>query len=302
MGANLLSLRSSDVSPALNDYFARLSYALSRGFRQPHVMVWHNARLGYWRFNGSPQPCQEETERAETLHRWLAELKYEYDLGEETLLRELAIMKPCGYIQVRHLAYEMVILPPETVLTRQRLLMLLKGLDQACELGEPFVVLVLHEPGSPPCVWEEGRETAETTRLIQHSNVRCIPFEKEALAQVLLELDYLPTAYMQDVQTGLPCDEIDVQHRRQGKYHQFFFVNVSDRASFQPEVTLPLRRFARPEWFADMVRGVQVWSCESGDSLPLQADVNPDGLRFQLPVLEPGRAALILLDTDPVVD
>ncbi|KRE40729.1 glycosyl hydrolase [Paenibacillus sp. Soil724D2] len=130
-GYSLRGLRKRDYPPSLfyqqpwwedykgfNDYFARLTMLLSKGTRQPEVLLLHPIRSAW------VHQCGEDSSEIEPYHKAFTQLSrqmcqtfVEHDYGSESIIERHGSVSNGSFI-VGEASYRVVIIPPSVTLNR----------------------------------------------------------------------------------------------------------------------------------------------------------------------------------------
>ncbi len=120
--------------PAIEDYFGRLSYALSDGRAEGDVLVLcpHESLMGYFdglhRLDKGPTyvKAYEIGDRWEAIIREMTDNHVLFDFGDEALLEEMATVTPEG-LRVGEMTYKTVVMLPCDTVRRSTLELLRQG-------------------------------------------------------------------------------------------------------------------------------------------------------------------------------
>ncbi|MEM2239381.1 MAG: glycosyl hydrolase [Candidatus Bathyarchaeia archaeon] len=100
----------------IEDYFARLSYMLSRGKRIVNLLVIHPIESAWATFSPlNPSKVRELDEHLTSLLRTLLSIHVDFDLGDEALMAKYGCVKN-GKLQLGKMAYDVVVIPPSVTL------------------------------------------------------------------------------------------------------------------------------------------------------------------------------------------
>ncbi len=148
----------------LNDYFARLSVALSSGFQINDILILEPTTTTWMYY--SPTESHEKLETiGDAFHDVLAELEtfqIEYDLGSENTIKDFASVEEDKFV-INKRAYSTVVLPPyHENLDARTFALLQQFLDQG---GSVFCV------GETP-KFIDGQASEKLTSLVNNTNWR----------------------------------------------------------------------------------------------------------------------------------
>jgi len=140
----------------VEDYFARLSYALSQGVRVANVLVVHPIGSAWALYTPlSEWRVRELDERFSALLRELLAMHVDFELGDEVLMAKHASVEGAR-LRVGRCAYDAVVVPPSVTIASSTL----KLLSRLVEAGG--VVVFVERP--PELV--EGRPSGELRELV----------------------------------------------------------------------------------------------------------------------------------------
>ncbi|MBO3803529.1 MAG: hypothetical protein JTT11_06610 [Candidatus Brockarchaeota archaeon] len=248
---SLRGCRKRDYPPSINyqqpwwkhyklvsDYFARLSYMLTRGRFYSDILVIHPIQSAWSAYSPRDTSKAEEIDRRFAyVSESLCRIHRDYDFGDEKVMAKHAKVEG-GRIIVGNMSYGLVIVPPCITIQASTL-----------DLLERF-----HEAGGkllfvePVPEFVDCRRSGRLEGLVGSARrVRC---DKEQLRETLGEM--LPS----DVEVldgeGKQAETVYYQHRITGKAHIYFFANTDRERPC--EATIKLRGVGRlEEW--DLLKG-----------------------------------------------
>lgn len=162
----------------LEDYFARLSYMLSRGRRVVNVLVIHPIGSAWTVFTPlKPSKVKEIDENFKELLRALLLAHVDFDLGDELLMMKYCRVKD-GKLYIGRIAYDTVIIPPGVTLAESTV----KLLQEFAEFGGKIIAV---EP-VPFLVDGERREA------IKDLMSKALRIDKMNLATLVSALNNIP--------------------------------------------------------------------------------------------------------------
>jgi hypothetical protein len=284
---SLKGCRKRDYPPSINyqqpwwpyyrhvsDYFARLSYVLTRGRLVADILVIHPIQSAWSVY--SPR----DTSRADELNKSfvyvsssLCEIHRDYDFGDEKIMAKHG--KVAGdEIIVGKSAYRLVIVPPSTTLRAQTFNLL----RQFAEGGGKLIFM------DPVPELIDCRRDERLQQLI--GSTRRIHCEKGQLRRSIDEL--LPgDVHVQD-ERAEQIGSIYYQHRIMGKAHIYFLVNTDQSRSY--EATIRLRGEGGVEEWDPLKGSIREMACRTENGYTTLRDTfQPTG--SLLLVLDPAKKA-----------
>ncbi|HIQ05114.1 MAG TPA: hypothetical protein EYH31_05390 [Anaerolineae bacterium] len=206
----------------LDEYFARLSYALSQGQRVVEALVVHPIASAWTLYSPiAVHPVRELDRQLRTLNDDLLALHRDYHFGDEMLMEKYAAVESDGsgaVLRIGEMRYRVVIVPPGTTLARNTVDLL----NRFTAAGGPVIAI---EP-TPTLV--DGRPVDA----VLPAATTVIPAGRERLRAALDQ--------------ALPADvviadapEVLYQHRRVDDGDLFFLVNTSLEKEVVTRVRLP---------------------------------------------------------------
>jgi len=250
----------------VTDYFARLSYVLTRGEFISEILVLHpigsawclydplqytNLLRSFFTAVADTKPSRkfDKIERLNdnfvSLTKTMCEMHRDFDFGDETLMRKYASIEGNRFVVGKH-SYSVVIIPPSISLT-ENTFNLLK--DFTANGGKTIAI------NSVPYLIE-GRTSDDLREFFKSKEVKVI--EKENLKEILDRV--LPPDVQVTEKNGNDISSICYQHRRTLNKDVYFFVNTDRKKEFDALVR---------------VRGkgrLEEWHPESDGIYPLNGD------------------------------
>ena len=246
----------------LADYFARLSYALSRGVRRAELLVLHPACSTWVLYNpvGDNSELNELASRFRALSKRLCELRIDFDYGDELLMERHAWAEG-GRLKIGRCEYRVVLLPSVPLIKFSTL----RLLEEFVRTGGKLIVL-----GEPPEL-VEGVESDELRELMESEGVVRMPFDLELIAEELPKL-VGPVLEIRD-ENGGTAPTVYCQRRRLEEGDLYFICNVSDERGYKAEV--------RVEGEGEL----EVWDPFTGEiaSVPVEREEGAVKARIDLP-------------------
>ena len=228
-----------DELKPLNDYFARVAHALTRGKAQVDVLVLQSIetaiadrRLGVELVAQTENrarrlPVDTPTENGGAMHYYdglmrkalasILNAGYDSDIGEESYIEEMGSVKGDEFV-IGEMGYKVVVLPPATT-WRPKTLELLK---QFAANGGQVIVL-----GELPSQLDCDDAKAQWIEFAKQANVQSVPCEVEATQYAIDEIS--PQSFTLKGADGRAYPHTYVQHRVDDGQDIFFIVN-SDRS------------------------------------------------------------------------
>ena len=255
----------------LEDYFARLCYALTRGQRIVDVLVIHPIASAWTLYRPEgPQDVMALDAQLATLVDSLLRIHRDFHLGDERILARHGRVEGTT-LRVGDMSYPIVVVPPGNTLARStyRLLAQFVGAGGRLIAIDPAPTLV------------EGRPAPELDELFGRPGVRHVGAERDALA------DALAKARAPDVQIagtgGRSADTVWYHLRRDGDQVIVFLANTDPE---QPvEATVTIAAIGRTE----------SWNAATGEIEPLPSESVDGATRVRLR-FEPAGSHLVVLD------
>lgn len=145
----------------IEDYYARLSYILSRGYRPASLLVIHPI-TGAWSLYSPLNPSKVvELDRVfERLLRILLSMHIDFDLGDEILMEEYGRVAD-GKLYIGRIGYEAVLIPPSPSLSSSTV----KLLEEFVESGGLLLAI------SPPPSMIDGKSSDVIGKLISRARI-----------------------------------------------------------------------------------------------------------------------------------
>ncbi|MBI3947200.1 MAG: hypothetical protein HY321_14840 [Armatimonadetes bacterium] len=253
------------------DYFARLSYVLSQGEPVADLLVLHPSGAHWCDFRprspGEAQPRSLSALAAmaqafDALLKGLSSHHYDYDLGDDLLLRDLGRADGPDLV-LGECRYRALIVPPHAVLRRSTLAVLRAFLEG----GGRLIAM------APTPALLEGVPSEEVEALFADPRVCRIPAGEGWLPALVEALGPAPVSVRRAEEEAT---EVLCGHRRAGDTSVFFLVNMADAAGGEMSVRLPARG-AVEEWDPVTGRVAPLAATEEGEGLALRLDFPPGG-------------------------
>ncbi|MBC7361079.1 MAG: hypothetical protein H5U06_02170 [Candidatus Aminicenantes bacterium] len=252
----------------MNDYFGRLSVALSSGEQLNRILVIEPTTSAWMYY--SPAEKSEKFEKIgqdfqNFVHR-LEQLQIEYDLGSEFILKDYGRVNGKKF-QVGRRAYDLVILPPGTENLEPWTAALLKNFIKGGGRVLSWVESQIFQGGQPSSLGEEFKSSEKFKNLFGQ------PVEVEVISKAL----------KQDIEfKNLSGQEMLFHQRRQFKDGQLLFLtNISLDKVASGEVRLK-------------GKSAEKWDAFSGkiESYPAERKKDQISLKFSL---KPGESLLLAI-------
>jgi hypothetical protein len=244
--------------PQVEDYFARVGAAMSRGraVRQllvvhPVESVWARTTMG-WHEDEGISRLDEDFER---LIQWLLDAHVDFDFGDEEMMSRLADLEAGEEptLRIGEADYSVVLVPPAETLRGTTLELLRK-------FKEAGGTIVFCEP-LPGCVdAEESDGVAEVA-----AECLCVPMEAAAVARAVEPARVVSIA---DESGAQKPGVVYLLHRDEGEL-RLFMCNTNRGAA-----TGPLSVSVEGEG------SVQLWDAESGERYAVEADTAEGAVQF----------------------
>ena len=209
----------------LNDYFARLTFLLTRGKHVADVLVLHTIESAWAAYSPDSTHAQDELNRKLVdLTRALLGIHYDFDFGDETILAKHGRSLD-GTLGIKNCKYRVVVLPP-CVTLRGTTVQLLERF-----LARGGTVLLI---GAPPDRMD-GRPSAKPAEVLAGA-VAVKPNASDLKAA--LEEVIPPRIEVLDPD-GFDAAEVYVQQRDAGAEQIYFLANTSRENALTATVRLP---------------------------------------------------------------
>jgi len=259
----------------IEDYFARLSYALSRGKRTMDTLVLHpiaSAWAVYTPLN--LKPAERLNGSLEWLVKTLLNLHRDYELGDEKVMKGHGKVEGSSLI-IGKSRYIAVILPPTITLSRNTFNLLWKYVNG----GGKLIAL------KPTPHLIDGQKSREIQKVLSKAHI-IDDRDEEALAKAL---EPIPPRVEISGANGEKAQEVWYHLRQDGDQQILFLANTSTEKGFQ--TTVKLRGAGEvEEWNSFTGKVSQVPSRSEDGYVVFNLDFPPVG--SHLIVLDPKRKAV----------
>lgn len=238
----------SEKYPILEDYFARLNVALTRGKAVCRIAVLHPIESYWMRMGPDGDTAQERNaleENFRNITQWLLFDLLDFDFVSEALLPEQHRLCADAGLQLGEMRYEAVVLPGMVTIRSSTL----RALEDFREKGGKIIFM-----GDIPR-YVDGKPSDAARKLAEKCD--CIGFEQEKLRQLLQsyrdlkieKADHLPSERLiyqlrQDgsekwlfIAQGKPDDRLELSHWVSQTGREDFTVHI--RGSYDAEVFTP---------------------------------------------------------------
>ena len=262
----------------LNDYIARLCYAMTSGEAAPDLLILHpvqsamaDHRLGFERTGGL---CPSDLPGAETaaIDQWDALFRqvvaatinagFDCDLGDEGLLAELGSVDG-SRLRVGEMSYPVVIVPPSRTWAPATV----KLLKTFAEAGGSLLFVGAH-PTEIDC-----EPAGEPWDVLTREAAGSVPCSTPALQVALDRL--LPDAVRVRTADGHTAVSTWVHKRREGDRWILFVVNTHRERAESYEISLPWKAgLSASRWDAVTGTATRIPSVQSGDRLRIPLHLN----------------------------
>ena len=206
------------------DYYARLSYALTRGRRVTDILVIHPIASAWAVYTPlKPRAAEQLNSSLEWLVKSLLELHRDYELGDERIIRGHGGVDGPAFV-IGSSSYKAVILPPSVTLSRSTLDLLRRFVDNGGRLIALRPTPRLVEGGGSSDIGEVlGKALIVEDR------------DEEAL---LKALEAIPPRVEIRRMGGEPAREVWYHLRRDGDQRILFLANTSREEGFRAVVRI----------------------------------------------------------------
>ncbi|MEM3693943.1 MAG: glycosyl hydrolase [Candidatus Bathyarchaeia archaeon] len=266
----------------IEEYFERLSYALSRGVRNADILIVHPIG-GAWSLYSplNPRKSEELHKGFEDLCRLLLEVHRDFELGDESIMARHGRVEH-GRLILGRCSYKAVILP-RMVTMAEKTLRLLEAFVQ-----EGGLLIAI----DPPPNLVEGRPSESLMALL--AKAKRVNLSEAEILDALKPLE--PQVEISDP-AGRPLREVWYHLRQDGSQNILFLANTDRKRGF--DLTLRIRGMGR----------LEEWNPFDGNicPIPCQALNGYTIVRFRLPpvgskllVLDEGKGSLRLEASKPL--
>ncbi len=277
--------------PVLNDYFTRISYALTCGKPDVKILLLHSiesaiAGIKMGIVSGcspadiSVNDMKEADEMDSAMRKTLDAVLntgYDCDLGDENFIEECGIIKGKNFA-IGKMSYKIVVIPQSRTWREKTVLLL----ERFIEKGGVLIVL-----GKTPEEIDGLSEKERWEKIISHKNVYSLPSSREAIQNAISFFTSL-FSYTLTGTDGRFFRNTYVQHRIDGKQETFFIVN-SDKENSR-DYLLTLKKTGRKKLFR--------WDAVDGSVC--RADAQNAGEDLKYTVTLPPAGSIILTLSSPV--
>jgi len=245
-----------DYYNIVEDHFARLGYALTRGEFVPKLLLLHPIGSGWANYTPlDNSKINKLNEQFLNVSKWLCEIHYDYDYGDETILAKYGKSED-GKLFVGKMSYSVVLMPPSSTWASSTISLLEEFVNSGGRL-----ICVEPLPSQVDAVPDERIKS-----LLSKATV--ITLAKSSLSEVLEKV--LP----RDASIRAGAEEISdiyYQHRQLPEGDLYFMVNIS-RENWYKEVEVKLRGEG----------AVEEWDPTTGDIKELPAQREADNVILKL--------------------
>ena len=192
----------------IEDYFSRLSYALSQGIRIVDILVIHPISSAWASYSPlNERKVRELDERFHKLLRMLLELHLDFELGDEIIMSQHASVEG-NRIRIGRAKYGTIVVPPSITLMKSTVELLKKFTD-----GGGVLIFI-----TPTPTMIDGTESREIKELVERSVV--LNLEKKSIEKIK---DYI---FPRILIEGDPKGSVLYQLRKVDEEMVLFLVNI----------------------------------------------------------------------------
>lgn len=225
-GGCCYQLPGYDLYKAFNDYYARLSYALTRGKAERRILLLHPQHSGWALYTPlDPSRAQLLDERWQSLAASLLQTQRDYDLGEELLLERHARVENGEFI-VGDMRYRAVVVPPAETWCASTLALLEEFVAQG-----GLVVAV-----EPTARYLDGRDSPQLAAFWAHPAV--VHVKRPTVASLAKALASVPQDVSVTDESGQAVPELVYMHRVLQDRDLYFLTFGRRLEPFQATVSL----------------------------------------------------------------
>ncbi|MGQ9515356.1 MAG: glycosyl hydrolase [Thermoproteota archaeon] len=280
---SLRGCRKRDYPPSINfqqpwwpyyrivsDYFARLSYMLTRGKFHSEILVIHPIQSAWSVYSPRDTSRVDEINKSFVyISESLCKIHRDYDLGDEKIIERHGRVEGDKMV-VGKMRYSLVIVPPSTTLQASTFKLLRRFAE-----GGGKIIFVDPVPELVDC-----QRSDELRKLID--SARRISCDKDQLRKTLGEV------LSSDVEIldafGEQIEPIYYQHRIMGKLHIYFLANTDQQRSYDATIIL------------SQEGGIEEWDLLKGSVRRVPCR-NEGGKTIFERSFQPAGSALFVLDT-----
>ncbi len=223
----------------IEDYYARLSYILSRGYRPANLLVIHPISGAWSLYSPSNTSRVAELDRVfEKLLRTLLSMHIDFDLGDEMLIEKYGRVED-GRFYVGRIGYEAVLIPPSPCMSSSTV----KLLEKFVESGGLLVAV------APTPYMMDGIPSEAIKKLVGKARII------DRIDRHLIE-DSLKNLEREVVVEGDPYGDVLLHIRMDGNNRILFVANSNRDRSYDLRIGVK-GRFAVEWWdpFAGSTKG-----------------------------------------------
>lgn len=262
---------------ALEDYFARLCFIMSRGKPRAKVLLLHPVESAWCVYNpGDKKPADRLDKQLKSVMKILAGGHYDFDLGDESLLSKYgraAAKKGKAFLSAGEMEYELVIIPPVETLRASTV----ELVRDFISLGGKVIAL-----GRMPERTDGGLKGRERMKELYRSIVMRGPAGGNGLSRHV-EKSISRDISIKRADLKDEIEDIYCQCRRIGSADFYFMANNSRKKSHEAVVSIP----------GGADDAVEVWDAETGDVKAVRdVKYKNGGISFRL-FLPPAGARLV---------
>lgn len=210
---------------ALEDYQKRLCYILSLGKRVTKILLLHPIGTTWAQYTPIDLDSSKLLDRQmKDLTKYLCELHYDYDFGDEILMKKYTKIKGNKFI-IGNAEYDTIIIPPSETWDKNTVLLLDKFKNNGGKIIsiKPCPSLINGEPSN---FWHDWLKDIATIKL-----------NKNQLNQILNK--YSPNDIDIYGADGKNADTIWLHHRKYKEKDIIFFANIEPEKNFNSIIKLP---------------------------------------------------------------
>jgi len=259
-----------------NDYFARLSYALSQGRNVCKILVLHPISSAWSLYSPlNPKPVEDLDREFAELCRNLLRVQRDYDFGDEMLMDKYAKIKDGRFI-IGEAAYDAVIIPPSENWSSNTLKLLH---DFAAQGGR--IVAVGRSPRFINGLSSSELKTFIASCAVTRIEKPTLPALRKSLASVSCDVKITKT-------DGKLIEELIYQHRVDGNKDLYFLTFGRAEQSFLAKISL------------EGEGAVECLDADKASIVIVPADSKDGRTTFEMNIPERGSLLLMLDRSRPV--
>ncbi|MBU4211235.1 MAG: hypothetical protein KKD33_01480, partial [Verrucomicrobia bacterium] len=259
-----------DLYGPFNDYYSRLSYALTRGKPVSRILILHPIASAWALYTpGNPEPVKELDRQFAELSNSLLRCQRDYDYGDELLMQKQAEVVD-GKLAIGQMSYDAVMVPPAETWSSHTFALLQKFASQG---GKIIAV-------GCQATFLAGRPSCTLAAFLTGSAV--LPVKQATPVALEKALAFLPPDIRVRAENGKLIPELIYQHRTDGRRELYFLTFGGRKKEFRASVTL------------EGEGAVELLNPENGAIEPLPAHTEKGMTQFEITIPAQGSCLIML--------